>query len=235
MKFKGLMRLAGVMLMLSVLFTACYQQEEINLDELDLTITQFDNTFDYQTYTKFAIADSVKVISDFWKDSDYTNFYKNGGANDDIKDYMKKKFQDLGYVYTNDDDYSFAVNMTLLMVENTTYVTYPGWWYYYPGYYYWYYPPYYPWYGYSYSYSYEMGTLVTEMFDGASVREYLAFIDGKTDEELDDLPPDAFPDVYVRWQSLVQGVLSSSVTYDQERFKNGIDEAFTQSPYLKKN
>jgi hypothetical protein len=124
------------------------------------------------------------------------------------------------------------------MVENTTVVSYPGWWYGYPGYgwgYYYYYPPYYPWYGYTYTYSYQMGSLLTEMYDGASIKEYYKFIDGKTDDELDDLPPDAFPTVYLRWQSLVQGVVGTTSGYNEDRMKAGIDEAFAQSPYLKKN
>jgi hypothetical protein len=201
-----------------------------------LTITQYDNTFDYQTYEKFAIRDSVQVVSDFWESSDYTNFYKSNGGNDQIRNYLKQKFQEMGYEYTTDTNYSFVVNMTLLMVENTTYYSYPGWYYY--GYwygYYWYYPPYYPYYGYTYSYTYQMGTLLNEMVDGASLKEYFSFIDGKTEEELDNLPPDAFPQVYVRWQGLVQGVVSSTKNYNEERMKAGIDESFEQSPYLKKN
>jgi hypothetical protein len=227
-----------LMVMLAFLVTSCYQQEEINLDELDITLTKYENTFDFQSYQTFAVRDSVEVMSDYWDEDDYENFYESGGAASQIRQYTIQKFQDMGYtLVTEDEDYDFAVNLVLLAVNNVYVVTYPNWWYYYPGYWYGGYWGGYPAYGWAYYdvYTYQTGSLLTEMMDGASVREYLDFVDGKTQEELDDLAPDDFPPVYIRWQSFIQGVVSTSVSYDKDRMKAGIDQAFEQSPYLKKN
>jgi hypothetical protein len=72
------------------------------------------------------------------------------------------------------------------------------------------------------------------MADGPSVREYRDFVEGKTDDELEQIPPEDFPTVYFRWEAFVQGVMGSSTDYNSQRAERGLTEAFEQSPYLEK-
>jgi hypothetical protein len=129
----------------------------------------------------------------------------------------------------------FITTPTFLMMKYSGTVYYPpGWWWGYPGYGWgypgWGYPgwgyPGYPWYpGYGYSYSYKTGTIVIEMLDADS---FLQFADWSQD------PTNEVPDLMVRWMGAIDGYLSSSGDYDAQRAQRGMDEAFAQSPYLKK-
>ena len=240
-KLKIFSRLAILGIVLAFLAPSCYNyDDETSLDELDLTLTYYDTAFNFQQYNTFVIRDSVGVLSDYLDAGDLVDFYKPGGGSDKIKNYVRDKFTALGYTeVAADDDYDFGVNLVVMLVENTV-VYYPGWWYGYYGYYGWYYGgwypyyPYYPWGGY-YSYDYQTGTLLMEIADGQSVRDYRAWADGKSESEIENADPDEVPDVIFRWQSLVNGIAGTDASYNKERAERGIDEAFDQSPYLEKN
>ena len=73
---------------------------------------------------------------------------------------------------------------------------------------------------------------MTEMIDAESLRSYYDFIAGKTDDELADIPQEDFPKILYRWQSFIDGVISETTSYDQDRFNRGVEESFTQSPYI---
>ena len=252
--------------------TSCYKDVSTSYDEMDVTLTLFDKEFsertdtNFQTYKTFIIRDSVGLISDYIDEgsSTWTSFYKNGGTSDVIRQAFRQKFIEKGYRQVTDlDSADIAVNLVATLVQNTSYVGYPGYWYgwggYYPGwgYYYkstsfsnkpliaadntksanyWYgggyWGGYYPWYGGGYSYTYETTSIMTEMIDARSLIKYYKFIDGKTDDELQDIPKEDFPMIYYRWQSFIHGVLSDQGSYDSDRFDRGVEEAFTQSPYI---
>ncbi|KPL15121.1 MAG: hypothetical protein AMS26_08605, partial [Bacteroides sp. SM23_62] len=94
--------------------------------------------------------------------------------------------------------------------------------------------PGYPWYpGYGYSYQYKVGTIVLEMVDGESFREFMDW-----QEENPGLGKQSaaseVPTLTIRWMAQIDGYISSNLEYNQERAQRGMDEAFTQSPYLKK-
>jgi hypothetical protein len=240
-KLKIFSRLMAIGVVLSLLMTACYNyDDETTVDDLDITLTYYDTSFNFQQYTTFAIRDSVGLIEDNMSDSDEADFYKPGGASDQVRDMVIEQFTSLGYTQVeNDDDFDFGINLVVAIVNNT-YTAYPGWWYGYYDYYYYYwggwypYYPYYPWGGY-YSYTYQSGTILIEMADGQSIRDYRAWADGKTENEIENADPDDVPDVYFRWQGLINGVAGTYTTYDGSRVEKGIDEAFAQSPYLQKN
>lgn len=241
-KLKLFSRLAAIGVILSFLATSCYNyNDDTTLDDLDLTLTYYDTAFNFQSYTTFAVRDCVGVVSNYLTDSDLTAFYAPNGGSNQIRNYVIDKFQALGYtLVSSDENYDFGVNLVALVV-NTTVNYYPGWWYGYYGYYNWYYwgwypyYPYYPWGGY-YSYNYQTGTLLMEMVDGASLRTYRAWAAGKTQDEINNANPADVPDVYFRWQGLINGIASSSSgPSNSTRVENGIDEAFAQSPYLAKN
>jgi hypothetical protein len=229
------------MAVITFFIASCYEyHDDTYLDELDITLTYYDTTFDFQQYNTFAIRDSVGLIEDEMSDSEIEEFYKPGGAADNIKQEIRDHFLALGYTEVDDDEnYDFGVNMIVAVIENDVYYGYPGWWYGYYDYYDWYWwGGWYPYYGYPWyygSYTYQSGTLLIEMADGESIRDYREWADDKTQEEIENADPEDVPPIKFVWQGLINGVAGETGSYNQQRVERGIEEAFTQSPYLGSN
>ncbi len=81
-----------------------------------------------------------------------------------------------------------------------------------PRYWGWYYPYYYPW---TVAYSVTTGSVIAEIIDLKHVNE---------NQNLE-----------VTWTMSLNGALGSSTSTNLQRALDGIDQAFTQSPYLKTN
>jgi len=115
-----------------------------------------------------------------------------------------------------------VVVLTTIGVENQYYYYSPGWGYWgWPGWGYW--PGYGPGYGWGYpgywgSGSYQSGTLFMDMIWPASPE-----------------PPTEPPTIPVVWTGALNGVLSGSSAGAATRLTDGINRAFTQSPYLGRN
>jgi hypothetical protein len=120
--------------------------------------------------------------------------------------------QTLNYVKVDSSE-NPDIGLVISIITQTNYVFSYSYWYYYPPY--WGYPGYgysYPWA--TYMGSYEEGALVFDMADLKNINHQGQNINGM-------------------WSALVGGILtgkSSSVI--SKRLINGIDQAFTQSPYL---
>lgn len=234
-------RLAGLGIVVTIFTSACYEyHDDTYLDELDISLTYYDTSFNFQDYNTFAIRDSVGLIEDHLSQSEINAFYAPGGTADKIKTNIRQHFLDLGYTeVASDDDFDFGVNIVVLLVESTYIYYYPGWWYGYYDYYYWYwgggwYPYYdYPWY-YG-SYTYQTGTMLVEMADGQSIRDYRDWAADKTPAEIDNADPDDVPPIHFVWQGLINGVAGDGAAYNQQRAERGMDEIFQQSPYLQKS
>ena len=225
-------------LLLSMSLSSCYkQQEEATLQDYDITLTYYDTDFNFKAYNTFAIRDSVVLISDYLTPKQQKEFYTKG-TSDNIIAKINSELIALGYTKTEtNEEADFIINPTVTLMEQTDYYYSPGWWWGYPGYWggYWkgtdyYYYPYYPYYGYSYSYTYQTGTLIIEMFNGDS---YRAYIDWMEENGPDGDHSDA-PAVELNWTAHVEGIAGSDAEYNKDRAKIGIEEAFNQSPYLKK-
>jgi hypothetical protein len=222
----------------SLFSSACYDyHDDTYLDELDITFTYYDTTYNFQQNSTYAIRDSVGIISDYLSNNEIANFYKNGGGSDKIKEQVRANLNALGYSeVAGTANFDFGVNLVVMAVENTEY--YYGWWYGYYGYYGWYWGGWYPYYGYPWypvSVTYQQGALLMELVDGNSLRAYRIWADDKTQGEIENADPDEVPDVNFVWQALVSGVAGSETSYNKDRAERGIDEAFSQSPYLIKN
>jgi len=242
MKLKILFRSTALLLVSALFFTACYKSKDsVYIDQLDMTLSYYDTEYDFQqSGTRFAIRDSVGIVTNYLEDEDLDDFYNPGGTSEKIKEYVANKYEALGYTrVATDQEFDVGVNLVVILLESTTVVGYPGYWWGYGGYYGWYgwyYPPYYGWYPWYYTtYTTESGTLLMEYVTGESLREYRDFISDKTDDELEDIPAGDFPPIEFVWQSLVSGVAGQSADYNQNRAQRGVDEAFEQSPYLKIN
>jgi len=224
--------------------TSCYkQQDTVALDEYDITYTSYDTEFDFKSYNSFYLRDSVIIISDYLTDDEIEKFYADGTSDKMLK-VISDKFKLLGYTETTEmEEADFLMNPSILMSKQSGVVYYPYYWWGYPGYWGWYgggyykntnyyYPPYWGWYpnwGASY-YSYKTGTMVMEMADGKSVMDYREWLENAGENpDPNDAPPIEF-----RWIAQIDGILSTTNDYNSDRAARGFNEAFEQSPYLKK-
>jgi hypothetical protein len=228
---------------LSLLFTSCYKQEDTTyLDEYDITLTYYDNEFDFKTYQNFIVRDSVMLYSDYLKDSEIEDFYTSGKS-DKVREKIVEKFKSLGYTEVSDiEEADFAINpmVSLMKQEGLVYNwwwSYPGYWGWYGGWYYkstnyYYYPPYWGWYPSATYYNYNTGSIVMEMVDAASVRTYNEWLSSQSNPN--EVNPEDVPEILFRWTANIDGILGSDGDYNVERASRGFNEAFDQSPYLKK-
>ncbi len=184
-----------------------------NVSDYDVVLTHYDPEADYQTYTTFAVADTVAHLGNPDGDDD--------GVSKDIDPIIINEITAqmirMGYTLENDPENNPPDLAMLPGITVTTWTGYvPGYpWYggWYGGWY-----PYYPWYpGYSpgYTYSYDTGTIIIDMADYATLNEETGEIE-------------------IIWTCGINGVVSSSSVSNYDRVESGITQAFDQSPYLKK-
>jgi hypothetical protein len=218
----------------SIIFLAsCYKSETVYYDQLDVTLTQYDDKFDFSTYSTFYIPDSVILKTNYLKESEIEDFYAPGGTSEKTLALVKQKLLDRGYQEESDSNAAdFVLAPTILLVEQRGATYYPpGWWWGYPGWGWggwgpgWGYPGY-PWNpGYVQYYSYKQGNIVLEMIDGGSFSQLTSWLQARDNDP---------PDMLIRWMATIEGYVSSTAEYNEERAKRGIDEAFEQSPYISK-
>jgi hypothetical protein len=189
--------------------------------------------------------DSTILKTNYLEDEEIEAFYAPGGPSEQTLAIQREKYESRGYVYTDSyDDADFVAVPTLLMMQYSGAVSYPpGFWWGYPGYgwggwpgYGWggYYP-WYPWYpGYVQYYQYKTGTIVLEMVDGDSFRASNTWHESLAGKGGQPSPDEDIPMLKIRWMASIDGYLSSNVDYNKDRAQSGIDQAFEQSPYLKK-
>ncbi len=234
---------------LGFVVSSCYKQDNYDTEDYDLTITHYDNTFDFSTNKTFFLRDSVGLISDYVEPGDkvWKAFYGANGASKVIRNRVRQHLLSLGYTEITDSlqDADIGVNLVATMMQQTGYVYYPGYWGGYPGYWGGYYGGwgydygygwgagyggFYPWYGGGYSYTYETGTLMIEFAEGESLRAFRDYIINHPDGSPSD--PNA-PKLKFIWSAFIDGLIDDGTTTD--RVLNGIDEAFDNSSYLKIN
>lgn len=179
-----------------------------------LVYTDYDAGTNFSSFGTYYLPDSILLIGG----ADKTEYWKNTQALE-IVDKVAANLNGRGYVRTDDKKLA-ELGIQLSYVRRATYfVGYdsPYWWWYYP--YYWA-PGYWgDWLGWHYPYrvyyGYTAGSLLVEMLNLEADRE-----SGKK------LP--------VIWDSFIGGLLSADSEINQQRTLQAIDQAFVQSPYLKK-
>ncbi|MBL7852353.1 MAG: DUF4136 domain-containing protein [Cyclobacteriaceae bacterium] len=185
----------------------CYLEGPDYTEELDLVYSNYNNKYDFASQGTYSIPDQiVKVTGDPTGPPEYISpIYATPILNE-----IKAQMTALGW---QEVDVNANPDVQLMPAAWTTTTIVGG---YYGGYYCWWYP-YYCGGGWYYPYtpvsSYSTGTLLLTMVD-----PNLQAIDGS-------LP--------VVWTSAMNGLLSSGT--DINRVKDGIKQAFKQSPYLKTN
>ena len=198
-----------------LLAVACHKEPYIDSDNEYLVYTAPGKEATFADFTTFDLADSLLVIGQSTK-PEYSQSNNALALIQAVRTNMEK----LGYIYTPDNpDADLGIQMTYV-VKTERYVQYyndPYWWLDYPGYWspgFWgnYVGYYYP---YPVSYTYSTNALMVDMVNLTTP---------KTGEEA----------LEVVWSAYVGGPASASITTDVDRMKSAVDQAFVQSPYLKK-
>ena len=201
---------------LALLAAACHKEpypQDSDNEYLVYTSPGKDVTF--TSYQTFDLADSLLIIGQ----SDKPVYSQSDNALALIQA-VRTNMENLGYIYTPDNpDADLGIQMTYI-IKTERYVKYyndPYWWLDYPGYW----PSgdwgnwtgvYYP---YPVSYTYTTNALITDMVD-------------LTGEEREGTA------LEVVWTSYIGGPAGSSVQGDVDRMKAAINQAYVQSPYLKR-
>ena len=171
---------------------------------------------DFSDYTTFDIADSLLVIGQSAKPE-----YSQSNNALALIQAFRTNMEKLGYIYTPDNpDADLGIQLTY-MIKTERFLQYyndPYWWLDYPGYWsprYWG-----DWYGFYYPrpmvYSYSTNALLADMVDLTAEQGT-----GKSLE--------------IIWSVYIGGPAGPNVSYDVQRMKDSINQAFAQSPYLKKS
>ena len=205
-------KLATLLMTVVMLSLTMSCQKNPDFDELStefVTYTNYDKSVDFSKFTTFYISDAIKILSDKkrdWADENAQMLIKT------VADNLK----DRGYTQLDASEKENAdFGIQLSYIENTYYFTtytspcyWFDWWWgsaYWPGLY-----PMYP--SYPLTYSYDVGSLLGEMI----------WID-RSSEKLQQV-----------WSMCVGGTMSGSTLTDVYNAKRGINQAFAQSPYIKK-
>ena len=199
------------MLLLGILLSGCYPKDELYIEDLDLVLTNYDKNTNFSSNKTYAISDSVvKLFSSDYTDPDGNgkpDFLKQSAANIIISK-VNSNMAAYGYTRVNQNQNPDVTVLVTCFESTYVYYTYDYyyWGWYYP--YYWYYP--YPTSMYS---SQSTGTIMMMMLDNG---------------ELNDA--DMVPAV---WTAVLNGLLDASHSGMSARVNVGIDQAFSQSTYLK--
>ena len=202
-----------VLLIVGVAFliASCYPGGAEYVSDIDVVYTTYEQDYNFKGQSTYAMPDKI-VVDVKIKDGDTTYIYMKQGSADQILSEIEVKMQAYGWtkvdpIVTNPD-----IALTPSAIKSTTYFYsyWYDWWYggWYPGWG-WYYPPYYT------ISSYTTGSLIITMAD-PSVAE--------------DNPIDLSPTV---WIAVGNGLYTGN--YNASRVTKAIDQAFSQSPYLKIN
>lgn len=178
-----------------------------------LVYTSPGKDVDFSKFKTFDIVDSLLVIGQ----GDKPVYSQSQNALALIQEY-RTNMEGLGYIYTpSNPDADLGIQLTYI-IKTERYVKYydnPYWWLDYPGYW----PGYWGnWYGYycprPVTYTYTTNALLADMVNLAAEK-------------------DADKPLEILWTSYIGGPAGSSYQNDVDRMKRAIDQAFTQSPYLK--
>ena len=199
----------------ALLLGSCYPSGPEYIDDLDVVYTTFDESYDFQAQSTYALPDKIVVdieIEQGITGRDTTFVYMKDALAAPILAAIDARMQANGWSKVNISAGPDVIIAPAAVSSTTYYYSYWYDWYYggyYGGYWGWYYPPYY-----SVS-SVTTGSLVLTMADPSLA---------------DQSPIGKSP---LAWFAVANGVASGYG--DISRVTKAIDQAFAQSPYLKTN
>lgn len=199
-----------ILVAVGIILASC--QKDPDTDKLDnnyLVYTNYDSGTDFKAIETFYVIDSILIIGDSEKPT-----YWNNNNSQQIVNAYNDKLESCGYIRV-EDAVDADVILQLSYINNTYYFTSfgPGpWWNSYPGYWNWggwgwYYP-------FTFTYSYSTGSIIGELVNTNAPTQ-------KNDK------------LTVIWNSYICGLLNGN-NLSLSRTMEAINQAFTQSPYLKR-
>jgi len=200
--------LASLVVALILGLAACYPGGPENLGELGIVLTLKNPEGDFSGLVTYGMED---VVAELKKPGDDSSTPINPAFNDIILDELQAQMKNAGFTREMDPENNKPnVWLSVGAVETEVWLYYYSWPYYgYPGWG-WYYPPYVG------TTSFQQGTIVWQLHD-------LRGIDNPADPEAK--PP-------VNWVGSINGALKSNTSTTASDIRNGIQQGFTQSPYV---
>jgi hypothetical protein len=207
------MKIVKVLSLAAIVFlmTQCYPEGPVYVDELDLVYTNYDPGYGFAAKHTFAVPDKIMKIDDDLANGGGPNYVKDIYATPMLTRIVQNMTSN-GWSQVDVDKNPDVLLAPVAYELTTTYYYGSG------GYWDWWYGGYYPGGGWYYPYpvttSYSTGSLIVTMLD----------------------PNDVSADDKMRavWGFVVNGLLEGSTTEFNARITKGINQAFTQSAYLKK-
>jgi hypothetical protein len=205
-----------VMVALGIVFVAglsCYRDYGLTTADYDMVLTLANPDAVFSNYSTYALPDTVIHPVPDGKQDDLTRDFDARIIGDVRRNMNALGYQEVDTSASNPPD----VLVLLSAIKSDWQVSgwYPGgWWGWYP-----WYPGggWYPWYpGYGYSYNFTTGTIFITMIDVANWN------------------PDSPGDSPV-WGAALNGLAGDTRSGTATRITNGLNQAFSQSPYLKIN
>ena len=199
-----------------LLAVSCHKEPYLDSDNEYLVYTSPGKDVTFTSFRTFDLADSLLIIGQSAKPE-----YSQSNNALALIQAVRTGMENMGYIYTPDNpNADLGIQMTYV-VKTERYLQYyndPYWWLDYPGYWspgFWgnYTGFYYP---YPVTYTYATNALIIDMVNLTTP---------KTGTEA----------LEVVWSTYIGGPSTGSITTDVDLMKNAINQAFVQSPYLKKS
>jgi hypothetical protein len=192
----------------------CYPKGPEYTDELDIVYTNYQSTYDFASKKTYAIPDSVikidgETLND--PDGDGKPQFMSAASAAAILGQINQNMAANGWTRV-DKNANPDVLMLVSSMTTTNIYYYYDWWYWdwwYGGYWGWYYPGYYP----PYITGYRSGSVFAQMLDIKNVAR------GENGT--------------VAWHFIINGLAEGGSADLTARVQKGINQAFSQSPYLK--
>jgi hypothetical protein len=202
------MKILKVLSLTAIVFllTQCYPAGPEYIEELDLVYTNYDPACNFTAKHTYAIPDKIMKIDDDLINGGDPNFIKEPYATQ-LLDKINQNMSNYGWTKVSKDANPDVLLAPVAYELTTTYYYGGGYWdWWYGGWYGWYYP-------YPVTTSYTTGSLITTMLN----------------------PNDLSPDGKMRavWGFVINGLLEGTSAEFASRYSKGINQAYTQSPYLK--
>lgn len=212
-------KLLSILSFTILMLVSCHKEPDTGrLDNDFVVMTDYDAEVDFSAFNTFYIPDSVLIIGNYPQPR-----YWTAGQTEEIVSIIETALTSRGYTRVDEKE-DADLGLQTSYIEDISYFAgytdYPYWWWGYPDYWGpgywgdwggWYYP-------YRIVYSYRVGSLLTEMVDLKAIAPRR----------------DAGTRLTVLWTAYMQGLLSSSNQYNAELASRALNQAFAQSPYIKK-
>jgi len=193
-------------ILISLVVASCYPSGAEYYDQTDIVYTNYQSDYDFSSKGTYAMPDAIVQITGNKPEGEDPQFVKEP-YNTQLLTQIENNMAAYGWQRIEDPEQADVVLFVGTSLETTVNYWYDYWCWYYPYYCGW---GYYPYYGAVYT-TYTTGSLVMSLIE-----------DGD-----DHIQP------YVVWTGIVNGLANGSGSITS--VTNGIDQAYSQSTYLKVN